>query len=60
MYNHSKAQQSKNRVHIFWDILYAHHIWWFDDGVSPDRRQAIVWTDDDFSSITYLKEQILV
>ena len=23
MYNHSKAQQSKNRVHISWDILYA-------------------------------------
>ena len=22
MYNHSKAQQSKNRVHISWDILY--------------------------------------
>ena len=22
MYNHNKAQQSKNRVHIFWDILY--------------------------------------
>ena len=28
MYNHNKAQQSKNRVHISWDILYAisHHI----------------------------------
>ena len=23
MYNHNKAQQSKNRVHISWDILYA-------------------------------------
>ena len=23
MYNHKKAQQSKNRVHISWDILYA-------------------------------------
>ena len=23
MYNHSKAQQSKNRVHISWDILYG-------------------------------------
>ena len=22
MYNHNKAQQSKNRVHISWDILY--------------------------------------
>ena len=23
MDNHNKAQQSKNRVHISWDILYA-------------------------------------
>ena len=23
MYNHNEAQQSKNRVHISWDILYA-------------------------------------
>ena len=22
LYNHNKAQQSKNRVHISWDILY--------------------------------------
>ena len=22
MYNNNKAQQSKNRVHISWDILY--------------------------------------
>ena len=26
MYNHNKAQQSKNRVHISWDILYAQYI----------------------------------
>ena len=25
MYNHNKAQQSKNRVHISWDILYVAH-----------------------------------
>ena len=24
MYNHIKAQQSKNRVHISWDILYIY------------------------------------
>ena len=24
MYNHNKAQQSKNRMHISWDILYPH------------------------------------
>ena len=23
MYNHNKAQQSKNRVHLSWDILYT-------------------------------------
>ena len=23
MYNYNKAQQSKNRVHISWDILYV-------------------------------------
>ena len=23
MYNHNKAQQSSNRVHISWDILYC-------------------------------------
>ena len=23
MYNHNKAQQSNNRVHISWDILYT-------------------------------------
>ena len=23
MYNHNKAQQSKNRAHISWDILYT-------------------------------------
>ena len=27
MYNHNKAQQSKNRVHISWDILYHCSVW---------------------------------
>ena len=27
MYNHNKAQQSKNRVHISWDILYEYSNW---------------------------------
>ena len=27
MYNHNKAQQSKNRVHISWDILYGYIAW---------------------------------
>ena len=25
MYNHNKAQQNKNRVHISWDIMYVQH-----------------------------------
>ena len=25
MYNHNKAQQSKNHVHISWDILYMYN-----------------------------------
>ena len=28
MYNHNKAQQSKNRMHISWDILYRHQWTW--------------------------------
>ena len=40
MYNHNKAQQSKNRVHISWDILYRQgiqlHIILIDsDGILP-------------------------
>ena len=27
MYNHNKAQQSKNRVHISWDMLYKQHLY---------------------------------
>ena len=26
MYNHNKAQQNKNRVHISWDILYLYYL----------------------------------
>ena len=26
MYNHNKAQQSKKRVHISWDILYQPYL----------------------------------
>ena len=31
MYNHNKAQQSKNRVHISWDILYTTSSCYMDD-----------------------------
>ena len=33
MYNHNKAQQSKNRVHISWDILYM-----FNVGICYQKR----------------------
>ena len=41
MYNHNKAQQSKNRVHISWDILYVHY--WMWDATTPkaNGRSAI-------------------
>ena len=46
MYNHNKAQQSKNRVHISWDILYTCvnklTIIDSDNGLSFHRRQAII------------------
>ena len=35
MYNHNKAQQSKNRVHISWDILYSS---WTNSPVDGDSR----------------------
>ena len=41
MYNHNKAQQSKNRVHISWDILYAsidRAIVGLDIGLTPNRQ----------------------
>ena len=47
MYNHNKAQQSKNRVHISWDILYVeelcHH--WFSQQLvaRPLPEQVLVY-----------------
>ena len=35
MCNHNKAQQSKNRVHISWDILYVVLCTWFWNPSSP-------------------------
>ena len=37
MYNHNKAQQSKNRVHISWDILYV-----YKTPGPPFTKQAVV------------------
>ena len=40
MYNHNKAQQSKNRVHISWDILYGR-------SNAENQLQNIVYPRDD-------------
>ena len=45
MYNHNKAQQSKNRVHISWDILYAAENWGmtaFGNLLSVVQHNAII------------------
>ena len=38
MKNHNKAQQSKNRVHISWDILYTTNIQIRPDIVKYDMK----------------------
>ena len=40
MYNHNKAQQSKNRVHISWDILYQ-ALW-----VDYNNTMTFAWIPD--------------
>ena len=37
MYNHNKAQQSQNRVHISWDILYSYKDRLVQKDVTPVR-----------------------
>ena len=54
MYNHNKAQQSKNRVHISWDILYSSVNRLsidLDRVFSPIRCQAIIYTNACLLSI---------
>ena len=36
MYNHNKAQQIKNRVHISWDILYMFTMTFNDKSVMKE------------------------
>ena len=43
MYNHKKAQQSKNRVHISWDILYTQHFSWLLPSTML-RKYSLYWT----------------
>ena len=47
MYNHNKAQQSKNHVHISWDILYDY----------PNESQIILKDVDKF--ITWLCKNLI-
>ena len=37
MYNHNKAQQSKNRVHISWDILHKETAEFFFNSLAFDN-----------------------
>ena len=56
MYNHNKAQQSKNRVHISWDILYVqpHHDTLWYTGFQC-KLIKLRWTSTIF--LTTLKRQ---
>ena len=47
MYNHNKAQQSKNRVHISWDILYLNKL----DRVIQSRS----WIYSDYQQVSSLR-----
>ena len=38
MYDHNKAQQSKNRVHISWDILYIRYNLDLSDPPNPQPQ----------------------
>ena len=60
MYNHNKAQQSKNRVHISWDILYLHKEEWEDDLTSIRGAQDdINGLVQDCSNSTVLAMELL-
>ena len=42
MYNHNKAQQSKDRVHISWDILYDCSLaFWFMSDLELLQRNIV-------------------
>ena len=41
MYNHNKAQQSKNCVHISWYILYVTVIYYTDTPYANNKNTAI-------------------
>ena len=65
MYNHNKAQQSKNRVHISWDKLYlpqltspVNIILQTDDEIviKPDSPANVLWKRlvDNNSNLKYM------
>ena len=55
MYNHNKAQQSKNRVHISWDILYhaLHHLYVLWNQLRHTIPCRTSWTIDQNGYPTY-------
>ena len=55
MYNHNKAQQSKNRVHISWDILYIPIL---PPNIFPDAEK---WCKDGVipNIMNYIEEEVM-
>ena len=58
MYNHNKAQQSKNHVHISWDILYALkvscNIMICIYGIAQNVSVVIIWLEVGFNSADHI------
>ena len=52
MYNHNKAQQSKNRVHISWDILYITQVVMNENPSVRLRRTGRQWGHDCWQEAT--------
>ena len=55
MYNHNKAQQSKNCVHIYWDILYSSVLnsWMAHGGLSLTKAVAVIELQDFLANIHF-------
>ena len=53
MYNHNKSQQSKNRVHISWDILYCLHM---SDCIVTTNPKIELNYDSDMNFLFSLEE----
>ena len=58
MYNHNKAQQSKNRVHISWDILYTP--WWNGSNFFRDYcRDLLSRLENDFIHFVFISNGVM-